>query len=266
MSWLKDRFFQVKIEKRYSSNYLINSGVPQGSLLSPNLFNIYISDIPNHEHVKIANFADDLAIFYSHKNYRCITNRLCQYTKLIQRHLQNWKQKININKTEAIIFTKRRKYLNSEFKIRNALHSWKTNLRYLGLKFDRRLTWNPHLKTLAENGRLALKALWPLIGRKSPLEIDYKIILFKNIIRPKLQYGCPLWLQSAAKSNLNLIFRIQNKCLRTIADPPPGINNILIRTALEIEDLEEYLKKICFRFNKKIINHKNPLIREIQEE
>ena len=80
---------------------------------------------------------------------------------------------------------------------------------------------------------------------------------------PQLTFGCPLWLQNAAPSNLKLIEGIHNKTLRIIADPPPGINDHIIRTALEVVSLISHLNNIAGKFKVYIRKHTNPLLKEV---
>ncbi|VVC39413.1 Pre-C2HC domain,Zinc finger, CCHC-type,Reverse transcriptase domain [Cinara cedri] len=67
-SYLTDRYFQVRVGASFSGIGKINSGVPQGGILSPTLFNIYIADQPTSPHTTVAEFADDKAIISIHEN------------------------------------------------------------------------------------------------------------------------------------------------------------------------------------------------------
>ena len=79
----------------------------------------------------------------------------------------------------------------------------------------------------------------------------------------ELTFGCPLWLRNAAPPNLKPIEGIHNKALRIIADPPPGINNHIIRTALEVVSLINHLNNTAEKFKVYLRKHTNPLLKEV---
>lgn len=75
-SYLRDRMFVVTVGVTRSGKREVGAGVPQGSVLAPTLFNIYISDIPRVEGIELALFADDTAIFAQDKNLKYIKSLL----------------------------------------------------------------------------------------------------------------------------------------------------------------------------------------------
>ncbi len=107
--YLKSRKFFVNIQGAKSEMHGIEAGVPQGSILGPLLFILYITDLPKDTQVKTSVFADDTSILVSaptktsaHKILQKHLNKISQYYSL-------WKIKVNVNKTEVITFSKRRK-------------------------------------------------------------------------------------------------------------------------------------------------------------
>lgn len=81
---------------------------PQGSCLSPALYNVFISDFSLPNDSKLAQFADDTGILKSHEKPRMITACLTESIESVILYFEKWKIKINDNKTEAIFFTRRR--------------------------------------------------------------------------------------------------------------------------------------------------------------
>ena len=78
--FLRERSFRVRIGDEKSEWRPIRAGVPQGALLSPLLYVLYTSDMPKMNHVNIAQFEDDIAIYYSNKNFKCLVRRLQEET------------------------------------------------------------------------------------------------------------------------------------------------------------------------------------------
>ncbi|GFU30232.1 RNA-directed DNA polymerase from mobile element jockey-like Protein [Trichonephila clavipes] len=83
-------------------------GCPQGSLLGPLLFNLYINDIPSYSLTNISLYADDTAINATYKNLKTVTFAINKHLKLLENYYDRWKISINVEKSCAVIFTKKR--------------------------------------------------------------------------------------------------------------------------------------------------------------
>ena len=107
-SFLKDRKFVVRVGTSISEEKSIPFGLPQGSSLSPSLYNLFIHDIPEGG-TEMALYADDTAIFTSSRFSKTIEKRLKNKSKQLLNYFTKWKITINKNKTQAIFFSRRRK-------------------------------------------------------------------------------------------------------------------------------------------------------------
>ena len=140
----------------------INHGVPQGSVLGPLLFLIYINDLPNALVYSDAFiFADDTALLYSDKNLKRIRKRLNIDLKLLVHWLHTNKIGLNVDKTEAILFRSAKKKVDYDLKLK--LNGKKLQLvspvRYLGIVLDENLSWTHHKNSLAGKLRKSNGAL-----------------------------------------------------------------------------------------------------------
>ncbi|CAB0041818.1 unnamed protein product [Trichogramma brassicae] len=106
----------------------------------------------------------------------------------------------------------------------------------LWLHLDRRLTWKTYIWTKRKQFGLKLKRLYWLIGRKSSLSLENKVLLYKSILKPVWQYGIQLW-GAAAKSNIDILERFQSKVLRSMVDAPWFVPNEVIRKDLRYQRL-----------------------------
>ncbi|GFV65384.1 RNA-directed DNA polymerase from mobile element jockey [Trichonephila clavipes] len=95
------------------------------------------------------------------------------------------------------------------------IDQWVPVVKYLGLHIDSRLTFKKHIDYLSEKfwGRISLAI--SLIGRRSPLSLENKVILYKQILRPVITHGPPVW-GAAAVTHMKKIQVMQNKILRVM--------------------------------------------------
>lgn len=143
-SYLTDREFIVQVGKSYSQPKSISAGTPQGSVLRPLLFNIYINDIPQNPGTMLSLFADDTAILARSSNIRFIYLALQKHITTLETWLNQWKIKINVTKSAAVFFS-RELIKPPKLKMYGEELNWDTQTRYLGFILDARLTWKPHL-------------------------------------------------------------------------------------------------------------------------
>lgn len=96
-----------------------------------------------------------------------------------------------------------------------------------------------------------------LIGRKSKLPLETKVLLYKSMLRPVWSYGCQLW-GCASKSNIKKIEIIQMKILRSISKARWYERNVDIRADLNIDSVEDYITKMYNSYENRLHWHPNP--------
>jgi len=194
-SYLMDRRFIVNFCGQKSASYNVDAGVPQGSVLGPVLFNIFINDIPKSRNSGLAVYADDTAVFTSSWSTALLTRRLQTYVDDILQYFADWRMSINPDKSEAIVFTRRKHNYKPPPPIRVLNHtiSWSTTVRYLGVVLDTGLRWGPAIADRVSKTNATLKMHYPLINRKSTLHARFKLLLYKMSARTVLMYAAPVW-------------------------------------------------------------------------
>lgn len=242
-NFLKQRSFYIDINSAHSTQRHILAGVPQGSVLGPILFNIYTHDIPQVSDCKLSLFADDAAIYTTGLQYNSINNSMQNYLYTLEKYYHKWKIKINPNKTSAIFFTKRRKscYIpNSCLHICNTPIEWANNIRYLGIHFDKRLTFQFHVGHAIDKINKTIRLLYPIINRKSKLSNSNKLIIFKTIFRPSLVYGSSIWGKSAS-AHIKKIQICQNKLLKLLLNLPYYTGTLYLHSIANVPTVKQYL-------------------------
>lgn len=249
-SFLINREFRVKVNRTYSNLHKISAGIPQGSPLSPTLFNIYTSDFPFLINSQIALYADDTALFTKHHILQSAINNLQDDLDLFTNWADHWNIKINQSKTQAKIFSLRQIKPKTVLKIDNISIPWVENsspVKYLGVLLDTKLKWNKHLQSTINKTKAKMLQLYPLINKKSSLRVDTGKLIYTSIIRPTLTYACPIW-RNTVKSNLYNLQITQNKILRKILKAPWFISNTQIHHELQIPTLTDYITNQAQKF------------------
>lgn len=116
ISYSEGRKFKIKLNATTSSWQTSSAGVPQGSLLSPLLFNIYVADLPTTEGIATALYAGDLLITATDKNLNFAKNLTQDAVNTISSYYSRWKIKVNAQKTEAVVFKKEEQTPKAESK------------------------------------------------------------------------------------------------------------------------------------------------------
>jgi hypothetical protein len=248
-SLISNRSFQVMVKGKASIIKLMRFGLAQGGVTSPIFYNIYTADIPKHDKCMLALFADDTSILCTSQFLKPIINGLQQYLDILKKYYRRWKISINAEKTQAIYFTKRRtkELPNGPLNVLGNDVEWSLAVKYLGMILDRKLILNQHINYAVEKVNKVVKILYPLLSRKSRLNTDNKVLVYKQILRPILSYGCPVF-QNAAKVHIKKIQVTQNKIIKLILQAPWRTSTNLIHQITDILPIKEYFDKIGDKF------------------
>ena len=216
------RTFEASFQTATSSRRGMRAGVAQGGLTSPVLFNLYVNDMPSlSHHVELALYADDMAIIATSRKPTLLVSYLESYLNDLQRWLSEWRIAINVSKSRTIIFARaRRRFIQPRpVTLFGEPIQWVETTRYLGVTLDKRLTSSPHIDRVGNNAQ-RMGMLGPLLNRKSDLSVRKEVLLYKEIIRPVMDYAYAAW-RTAAHIHVRRLHTLQSKCLH-LAMVPPG--------------------------------------------
>ena len=214
-SYLKNRKQYVSISGYESKIVNINFGVPQGSVLGPLLFLIYINDLNKAiKHSKTRHFADDTNLLIRNKSLK----QLQKHINYDLRQLCNWlkanKISLNCSKTELIIFRHPNKQINYKLKIKiNGKKLIPSKfVKYLGIYIDDHLNWSNQANSLSSRLSRAAGMLSKI--RHYVSKATLRSIYF-GIFSSLLTYGSQVWGQFS-NVNIRRLQKIQNKAIRII--------------------------------------------------
>jgi hypothetical protein len=123
----------------------MQAGVPQGSVLSPTLYNIYINDTPETPGVNLALFADDTCLYATERKEGYVLRKLQRGLDAIETWCECWNIKINEDKTQAIYFSHRIRAPKCSLTVNGRNIPFVNDVKYLGVIFDKRITWRLHV-------------------------------------------------------------------------------------------------------------------------
>jgi retron-type reverse transcriptase len=256
-SFLRDRSFRVKLATQRSTPRKINAGVPQGSILSPTLFNIFVADIPKCPSAFTVQYADDTAIIARSRNPDQLGKKLQNAAEMIEDWYSDWRLAVNPEKSAAVFFQKRRLTKPPEITMFDRAIPWTREAKYLGVLLDDRLNWDPHINNQVAKASAMISSLYPMFCRNSKLSTDNKLLLYKSTIRPMMTYASPVWAYSGKTKKMQVL---QNKVLRQAVNAPWYIRNKTLHKDLRLPTIDEFTEKAAANFAASLTAHPNPTL------
>lgn len=212
-SYLTGRRLQVRVDGHLSFEYIVTSGVPQGSHLGPVLFNIFINDIGNNIISDHLLYADDLKIFRPIASMSDI---------LILQHdidsLGNWclvnNLDLNINKCAAITFTRSHSPIPAKYKLKDQEIIEVDEIKDLGIIVDNKLSFSKHIDRITSKG---FKTLGFILRNSKDFNNPYSVTrLFQSLVLPILEYGSVIW-SPYTNASIDKVEKVQRKFCKSLA-------------------------------------------------
>ena len=217
-SYLSNRFQQVKINDSLSSLAVVNTGVPQGSILGPTLFVIFINDMLNyidHPLCSIVSYADDTNVLIKCENMSNAEN----YAILMYQKITYWAEKnklcINHEKTAVVVFktSQSSPNVNSSISLDGKTNiNYSVNSRMLGLRIDCHLKWSSHIQDVCTKLSKVCYAL-ALTSKQCSLSIIRQ--LYFASFHSGIKYAIVHW---GLSPDAHGVFLLQKRAVRIMAN------------------------------------------------
>ena len=195
----------------------LKCGVPQGSILGPIFFILYINDLPNAlELSKSYLFADDTSIYYSNSDIKQLEFVLNSELRKLDIWMKSNKLSVNISKTNDIIFRPRQKKINLNLVIQynNQMITQKQYIKFLGVYIDEHLSWKEHINYICNK---IAKSVGIIYRSRYLLSSATRLSLYYTLIYPYLTYCNIVW-SSTYVTNLNRILLLQKRAVRILTN------------------------------------------------
>ena len=188
-SWLTKRNQRVVVDGKSSDTAFVKSGVPQGTVLGPLMFLVYINDINESISSSIRLFADDCVVYntistlHDAEQLQNDLNNICTWS-------EKWQMKLNIDKCVLLRCTRSLAPVLHTYVLNGRTLVSKTQHSYLGIVFDSTMSWSPHIQMVSNK---ATKVLNFVKRNLSSCPINTKTQAYSTLVRSIMEYASPAW-------------------------------------------------------------------------
>lgn len=261
-NYLSDRSFAVRVQHELSTTRKIRSGVPQGSVVSPLLYNLYLTDLVRNTKTITSLYADDTAIISTAKNPKFLAKHLQHHIDSLEDYFTKWKIKINPTKTQAIHFSRARTDPPRIY-IDNIPIPWARSVRYLGVTLDKTLTMRPHILNTVRKMKSSVAQLRSLLFNFK-INIHTRMRIYNSCILPIATYAASSFL-FCCKTNIKTLERAHSSTLRRIRRAWKYLKNTVVFRDLNSSPITHIVKKQAENFYNNLYHIKNPVIAELPD-
>lgn len=225
----------VVLRNAKSSWGVLSAGVPQGSILGPLLFLIYINDIVQDLQSNVNLFADDTSLYLVIENPQTAAQQLQSDIEIIAAWAEKWLVTFNPSKSESLIVSRKRNSYHQPLQMLNQTIPEVKDHKHLGLFLSHNCLWHSHIEYINEKA-------WKRVNimRKLKFMLDRKSleIIYISFIRPILEYADVVW-GNAFQYELDLLDKIQNECARIVSGATRLVSIENLNNEVNWETLEQ---------------------------
>ena len=250
--FLTDRTQTVILEGETSNKIPVTSGVPQGTVLGPILFLIFINDLAEYiQHSTLRLFADDSIIYKQIKNKEDAI-KLQQDLDAAGKWEQDWLMHFHPDKCTVVSVTQKRKTISHTYQLHGHTLEKADSAKYLGITIQNNLKWDKHINTITAKANQSLGFIKRNLKVHSPAIKEHA---FKALVRPKLEYCNTIWDPHTQQQKLQ-IEKIQRRAARYVSNRYHNTSSVTdMMSDLNWAPLE--VRRIRYRliFFYKVIHH-----------
>ena len=259
--FLSNRKMNVRVGGMLSDEFEQYEGVPQGSVLSCTCFALAINDLPNvlPAYVDSSLYVDDFAIFASSSNTTVLRRRMNTALQRVEEWVEEHGFQLSAEKTKLVHFTRHRGQVEApELALKGMPMQPVEQVRFLGLIFDHKLTWLPHILDLKIRCLKALDIMKHTSNQNWGADRETLLRIYRAIIRSKLDYGCQAYA-SAAPTVLQKLDPIHNLGIRLAIGAFRTSPAISLYAESGEPPLQTRRDKLCLQLHTRLLRQPNTL-------
>ena len=217
--YLKGRQAQVHFRNSTSRFKNVRTGVPQGAVTSPVLFNFYLSKLPKPPSgVYVVQYADDISIYTSGTNIAEMSEKINSYAKIVAEYLKERDLILSAEKSTVTLFTPDTKEFNihPQVIVNNTLVKLERNPKLLGVTFDTMHTFTPHVNNTINTAKSKINLMKCVAGNNWGQSKETLSMTYKALARSTLEYAIPVWSPIISETCWSKLQVVQNQALRVI--------------------------------------------------
>ena len=251
-SLISNRSFQVRVGLELSNKMILENGIPQGSVISPLLFAVMINDLPEVINSQHGLFADDCAVWESGSSIPSMLSSLQSTLNDVNDWCSRWGFVISKEKSVAMLFTKKLKVGPLSLTINGTSLAFVDEFKYLGIIFDRHLTYKQHIEYLIIKCMKRLNLLKLLSGTYWGAGKETLWTMYRTQIRSLLEFGMPAYF-FASKYLLDKLQIVQNQALRICCGAMRSTPICVLQASCNEMPLDKRHEYICLNYKAKLL-------------
>ena len=253
--YLNNRRQKVVVNGQTSEETPIKAGVPQGSILGPLMFIIYMNDIVEQViDAEIRIYADDVTLFVTNKDKRETEAIIEENLARINRWAKEWLVIFNPEKTKGVKFSRKREAEVLDIKMENVRIEQVDSHKHLGVILQQSGRWREQIESMAGRARKRIDILRSLSKRLLRRSLEKLFLIY---IRPLLEYGSIVW-NNCTKEEEEILEKIQREAARLVCGAKRGTSHEELYREVAWEKLKERREKQCQIMLYKIIHNQTP--------
>ena len=232
--YLKGRKQKVVVDGSTSQEEDLHAGVPQGSILGPMIFLIYINDLAEAVESHIRLYADDTSLYIDYLNPQTASEHLQRDIQKIEAWAVKWYVKFNPTKTESLTFSRKTNIRSPHLIMGNTIIEEVTHHKHLGITLQQNAKWHIHIQEILTKAKKKVDILRGLMYRLNRKSIEK---LYISYIRPILEYGDTVW-DGCSEYEKKELEKVQQSALRVILGAKKGTSHDLLYAETNLEKLD----------------------------